>query len=120
MNVPHLALPVTSELFLPCVYGTTVVFFYAFLLPYDACSVSKSFCFHSNGELFLPPVEPRLRYGSQPNNSNHVLYQCGAWPLGRLVSCRHFFFFSFPFRGYVAFVLRSTAIRAVCIPVFTL
>ena len=47
--------------------------------------------------------------------------QGGAWPLGRLVSCRHLFFiFSFSFCGYITFVLRSTVIPAVRIPVCTL
>ena len=32
-------------------------------LRYLACSLSKSFSFHSNGQHFLPPPEPRLRYG---------------------------------------------------------
>ena len=43
MNMPDLALPVTSELSLPCVYGTAVVCFSRFL-RYVSCSVSKSFC----------------------------------------------------------------------------
>ena len=32
-------------------------------LRYVAFSVSKSLCFHSNGQHFLPPPEARLRYG---------------------------------------------------------
>ena len=50
--------------------------------------------------------------------------QCGAWPLGRLVYCGQllFYFVSFLFLflffcGYIAFVLRSTAIPAVRIAV---
>ena len=31
-------------------------------LRYVACSVSKSLCFHSNVQHFLPPPEARLRY----------------------------------------------------------
>ena len=50
MNMPDFALPVTSELSLPRVYGTAVVCLFAFLLYYVACSVSKSFCFHPNGQ----------------------------------------------------------------------
>ena len=50
MNVPDFTLPVTSELSLPCVYGTTVVCLLAFLLCYVACSMNKSFCFHPNGQ----------------------------------------------------------------------
>ena len=53
MNMPDVALPVTSELSLPCVYGTTLVCLFAFLLCYVACSVSKSLCFHSNGQHFF-------------------------------------------------------------------
>ena len=87
---------------------------------YVACSVSKSFCFHSNGQHSLPPLKPRLRYGCWSNNSDHVIHQCGAWSLGRLVSCRHLFFCFYSFCGYVAFVLRSTATPAVRITVRTL
>ena len=59
-------------------------------LRYVACSVvSKSFCFHSNGQNSLPTLEPLLRYGCYSQNSDHVIHPCGAWPLGRLVSCRH-------------------------------
>ena len=48
--MPDFALPVTSELSLPWVHGTTVVCLFAFLLFYVACSVSKSLCFRSNGQ----------------------------------------------------------------------
>ena len=119
MKMHDFALPVTSELSLPCGYGTTVVCQFSFLC-YVACSVSKSFCFHSNGQHSLPPPEPRLRYGYESNNSDHAIHQCGAWSLGRLVSCRHLFLFFISFCGYIAFVLRSTAIPAVRVTVRTL
>ena len=37
--------------------------------------------------------------------SDHVINQCGAWPLGRLVSCRHLFLIFF-------FFLRLYSVRA--------
>ena len=35
------------------------------ILCYVACSVSKSFCSHLKGQHYLPPSDPRLRYGYQ-------------------------------------------------------
>ena len=45
MNMPEFALLDTSELSLPCVYGTTVICLFAFVLCYVACTV-----FQSNGQ----------------------------------------------------------------------
>ena len=52
INMPDFALPVTSELFLLCVYGTTTVvcLFSFFFYVYVSCSVIKSLCFRSNGQ----------------------------------------------------------------------
>ena len=123
MNVPDFTLPVTSELSLPCVYGTTVVCLLAFLLCYVACSMNKSFCFHPNGQ----QVFCRLQNHEYDMAINQmiVLMSYTSVELSRsdasflaAICCLDLFFFSFC--GYIAFVLRSTAISAVRIPVCTL
>ena len=119
--MPDFALPVTSELSLPCVYGTTVVCLFAFLFSYVACGVIKSLCFHSNGQHFFC----RLRNHDYNMAINLMIVRMSytSVALGRSdVSFLPPFVFDFFlfFCGYIAFVLRSTAVPAVRIPVCTL
>ena len=72
---------------------------------------------------FLPPPEPRLRYGYWSNDKwpRHIpVWRLAAWTSRFLPPFVFYLIFLFSFCGYIAFVLRSTAIPAVRIPVRTL
>ena len=70
---------------------------------------------------FLPPPEPRLRYGHSSNDPCHIpVWRLAAWTSCFLPPFVFYFIFLFSFCGYIAFVRRSTAIPAVRIPVCTL
>ena len=91
------------------------------MLFYVACSVSKSLCFRSNGHSSC-----RLPNHDYDMAINLMIMSYTSVALGRsdvsflAAICFCFCFFSFSFCGYIAFVLRSTAIPAVRIPVCTL
>ena len=123
MNMPDFAFPVTSELSLPCVHGTTVVCLFAFFLFYVACSVSKSLCFRSNGQHFFCLL--RNHDYDMAINQTIVIMSYTSMALGCsgvsfVATICFLLHFSFSFCRYIAFALRSTAIPAVRIPVCTL
>ena len=121
--MPDFALPVTSELSLPWVHGANVVCLFAFLFFHVACSVSKSLCFRSNGNIFF--CRPQHQDYDMVISLIIMIMSYTSVALGRsdvsfLAAICFYFIFLFSFCGCIAFVLRSTAIPAVRIPVCTL
>ena len=121
MNTPDCASPVTSELSLPCVYGTTVLCQFSFLYVMLHVVWARAYA-----SIQMANILCRLHNHDYGMAINIIIVIMSYTSVGRLAARTSRFLppfvfcFCFCFCGYIAFVLRSTAIPAVRIPVFTL
>ena len=126
MNMPDFALSVTSESSLPCVYGTTVVcqfYFFNVMLSVVWARASASiqmaniFCCPQNHDynMAVSLIIVIMSYASVVLDRSVVSFIAAIFRF-----CFVLLVCAFWFCGYIAFVLRSTAIPAVRITVRTL